>query len=116
MLECVIENENPTHKGWEKTNTSRSSENCPGGADACTGAKPHLPSPQSEHKTKFSLEFATSQVPRRAIKKITMDGADATEMARRHAARTRHPTRAGGQDDGSLHKILPKTIIFHLQK
>ena len=43
-----------------------------------------------------------------------MDAADATdaaEMVARPAARTPHPTRAGGKDDGSLHK-LPQIIYL----
>ena len=55
-------------------------------------------------------EVARSQVTRIAIRsaflELAADATDAAEVVARPAARTPHPTRAGGQDDGSYTNSL----------
>ena len=74
-----------------------------GGAGACTGAPRPSPSPQPAHNTKVSLEVASSEVTRIAARSAFLElGTGATgaagsgEVVARPAARTPHPTRAGG--------------------
>ena len=83
-------------------------KSCFRGALACTGARRPLPTPQPADNTKVSLEVASSQVTRIAARSAFLEFADgatgataAAEVVARTAARTPHPTRAGGQDDGS---------------
>ena len=61
-------------------------------------------------KIKFRREVASSQVPRIAARSAFLElAAGATgagEVVAGSAARTPHPTRAGGQDDGSYTNSL----------
>ncbi len=59
-------------------------------------------------------EVASSQVLRIVIRsaflELVTDATDATEVVSRPTARTPHPTRTGGQDDGSYTNSLKLVI------
>ena len=80
-------------------------ESCFRGALACTGAPRPLPTPQPAHNTKVSLEVASSEVTRIAIRSAFLELAagsvGSTEVVSKTVAQTPPSTRAGGQDDGS---------------
>ena len=80
---------------------------------ACTGAPRPLPTPQPAHRTKGSLDLASSEVTRIATRSAFWEHAagatgatGGSEVVARPAARTPHPTRARGQDDGSYTNFL----------
>ena len=114
----------PTGKIIEKTVPEHmcfSIESCFGGAPACTGAPRPSPSPQPAHNTKMSLEVASSEVTRIAIRSAFLElatgataEAGATEVVSRTVARTPPPTHAGGQDDGSYTNSLKQNNGFRL--
>ena len=92
-------------------------ESCFRGALACTGAPRPLPTPQPAHNTKVSLEVASSEVTRIAVRSAflelapgTTGATGATGMVSRTVARTPPPTRAGGQDDGSYTNSLKLNV------
>ena len=91
----------------------------------CTEAPRPSPTPHIAHNTKVSLEVASSQVTRIAARSVFLEhatGATGTpgqaDVVARTAARAPHPTRAGGQDDGSytnslkLYLCMPPAASF----
>ena len=94
-------------------------ESCFRGALACTGAPRPLPTPQPAHNTKVSRDLASSEVTRIAATSAFLEfaaGATAatagTQVVARPAVRTPHPTRAGGQDDGTVVTLTPSNYMY----
>ena len=69
-----------------------------------------LPTPQPAHRTKGSSDLASSEVTRIAARSAFWEHAAGAGEGRKvvagPAARTPHPTCAGGQDDGSYTNSL----------
>ena len=79
-------------------------ESCFRGALACTGAPRPLPTPQSAHNTKVSLEVASSEVTRIAVRSGFLQlaqgapgAAGAAEVVSRTAPRTPIPHAPGAR-------------------
>ena len=79
-------------------------ESCFRGALACTGAPRPLPTPQPAHNTKVSLEVASSEVTRIAIRSVFLELAPgapgapgSAEVVSRTAARTPIPHAPGAR-------------------